>query len=298
MKKTTVAWSMLGTLCAMSLVHPACSQATREGISLYGERTGVPGGLDSTLSNSYKGGKVEPILYTDDEIKQIQSTAANLWRIALAKEQAGNMKEACSFYYRLAQYRQRLFGYKDKVAGDAYYRAGKIALKIGDSSTAEKCFKNALGFCAYRNGPGSQEALPLLSDLAAACTAQAHWADAASSYKQVLQLQERAQGAAAAQAIETKVNLAKSYINSGDYASAAPLLKQSVDTMDKGARLNSQKQAELLYSYLSVVKHLNQPDNPDKQAEPGNIQVPYDVRTVGVKVGKDVDSVGTGISKP
>ncbi len=128
---------------------------------------------------------------------------------------------------------------------------------------AEKSFKYVLQMVAKRDGPGSNKGMPALQHLVAVSKAQNKLDDAIGFQKTVLAFTKAAAKVNPAAVINENLTLSNLYVQHGDYASAEPLLKDTVTLCEEHSSLSTRQIKKVRASYVEVLRGLHKDSEAD-----------------------------------
>jgi tetratricopeptide (TPR) repeat protein len=128
---------------------------------------------------------------------------------------------------------------------------------------AEKSFKYVLQVVARRDGPGSAKGVPALQHLVTVAKAENKLAQAASYQETVLAYAKAANMPDTGAITTAQCNLSNLYVQQGDYASAAPVLKEALILYDSYPSLPRAEWRATRESYAKVLRKLHKDPEAD-----------------------------------
>lgn len=135
---------------------------------------------------------------------------------------------------------------------------------------AEKAYKYVLQVVAKRDGPGSVKSVPALEHLVAVKKAQNHVDEAIDFQETVLRFTKSAKIPSAPAVANAQINLGNLYLMKEDYASAEPLLRESVAYYDAHPALHANRRKAVLKSFGQTLRKLHkdaEADSVDAKAD-------------------------------
>ncbi|HEY9786766.1 MAG TPA: hypothetical protein V6D17_15295 [Candidatus Obscuribacterales bacterium] len=122
---------------------------------------------------------------------------------------------------------------------------------------AEKCYTYALQFIARRDGPGSPKSAPLLENLARVCKEQRKINDAIGYQKTVVAFANASKVQSIPKIVQTQNDLSNLYISKGDFASAEPIARKSVELVRNDRSISPRELHATLRVYGEVLRGLH-----------------------------------------
>ena len=235
---------------AVLLNYAAVSAVSAQALFESSKTFGFGAGMGAALAGK-KHHVVKPTL-TADQLSAIASKCALLKADAAAKEKKGDLKGAADSMREIGLFREQNMGPGDKQANEAFVKAANLYESQKDWSSAEGVWRKALANCARRNGPGSDEAVPVLERLSKACQESNKSRDAASFLRQSLAiLEKKTPGDPGLESRRSEA--AERSFKSGDFASAEELYKDALDSAERRAP-NSKASVPLMKSYAETLR--------------------------------------------
>lgn len=174
-----------------------------------------------------------------------------------------NHGQALKSSYELAIQAQQALVAQNKAISQ-YLKLGTEYEAKKDWAAAEKCFKYVLQVVNRRDGPGSPNGLPALKHLVKINVAQNKIDDAIGLQKTVVAFTQAAKKADPQAVIKSKLDLSNLFIQKGDYASAEPVLQQSVTTCSTAPATSCTNERRVtLRTYSQVLRKLKKDSEAD-----------------------------------
>lgn len=234
---------------AVMLNYAAVSAVSAQALLDSSKTVGFGAGMGAALAG--KKHSVKPTL-TADQLSAIASRCASLKADAAAKEKRGDLKGAADSMREIGLFREQNMGPGDKQANEAFVKAANLYESQKDWASAEGVWRKALANCARRNGPGSDEAVPVLERLSKACQESNKGRDAASFLRQSLAiLEKKTPGDPGLESRRSEA--AERSFKSGDFVSAEELYKDALDSAERRAP-NSKASVPLMTSYAETLR--------------------------------------------
>jgi tetratricopeptide (TPR) repeat protein len=132
---------------------------------------------------------------------------------------------------------------------------------------AEESFKYVLKIIARKDGPGSVKSLPTLEHLVTVTKAQDKIDDAIGFQKTVVAFRKASSAPDTNALVTAQTNLAGLFVQKDNYASAEPILRDSVSTCSSSTIISPQIRRQAVVSYAKVLRKLNKKDEAEALAQ-------------------------------
>lgn len=207
-----------------------------------------------------------------------------------------NHGQALKSSYELAIQAQQALVAQNKAISQ-YIKLGTQYEAKKDWVAAEKCFKYVLQVVNRRDGPGSVNGLPALKHLVTINVAQNKIDDAIGLQKTVVAFTQAAKKADPQAVIKSKLDLSNLFIQKGDYASAEPVLQQTVANCSSAPATSCVNERKItLRTYSQVLRKLKK--DSDADAIDANLKKLDDEQASATQDQAKSDGVTTAVVSP